>query len=101
MRQSGQGVVAPLPPLLPPIAEQRGAADELFCYECPWLPCSCVCTGFRELLMLAAAGKKSDRTICSRCLALDACLNLCKVLTLGNGGMSQLYDMVDGGEHGG
>ena len=88
-----EGIALPLPPL-PPLPSSQNDGGEAFCYKCPWMPFSCICTGFRELLMLATVGKKSDSTVCSKCPALDVCLNICKTVTLGNGGMQQIYDVV-------
>lgn len=84
----------PIPPRPFLLSDGHAMDEELYCYQCPLLPFSSICTGFRELLMLATAGKKSDSTVCSKCQALSACLNGCTLMTIGNSGMKQLYSRV-------
>lgn len=86
----------PLPPRPFQLSDGHSNDEELYCYKCPLMPFSSICTGFRELLALATAGKKSDSTVCSKCQALNACLDGCTVMTIGNSGMQQLYDRVRG-----
>jgi len=74
------------------------AEKQLYCWRCIFLPGSCTCPGFRQLLNTATRGLKIKNPICDRCpflgLSRDACVIWCNKVTNYNEGFRQVYEMA-------